>query len=368
MAGPVRSKRSIPTARCLPILEWPEQDRHAWQRACARGGLLDDGGLAANWRASTQETIAKGYGRWLAFLISSDLLDPDIPPAARVTRARVDAYIADLTAANNASGTIHIRILQLCRAIDAMCPGSRPAWLGRILARARAAVQPTRDDRARLVPASSLLDLAYTLMNRAEHGDWSPRLGAVTYRDGLMIIMFLTTGLRVGNLARLRLGHSLVCRTNGWWVSFSDAETKGRRRIDLPLPCELTPLVERYLKTWRPMLLQRPGVREVGPDTDPGFLWLGRYGGAFGPKKVNKRINDVTRREFGQAMNPHLFRKLVPTELAIHDPANVGIAQPLLGHASYDTTQKYYNLGKSMDAARRVQATMVSIREPKDTQ
>jgi integrase len=55
----------------------------------------------------------------------------------------------------------------------------------------------------------------------------------------------------------------------------------------------------------------------------------------------------------------------MPTELAIADPVHVGIAQPLLGHASYDTTQRYYNLGQAIDAARRVQATMACLRQPK---
>jgi hypothetical protein len=55
----------------------------------------------------------------------------------------------------------------------------------------------------------------------------------------------------------------------------------------------------------------------------------------------------------------------MPTELAIADPAHVGIAQPLLGHARYDATQRYYNIGKAIDSARRVQATMSSLRQPK---
>ena len=62
-------------------------------------------------------------------------------------------------------------------------------------------------------------------------------------------------------------------------------------------------------------------------------------------------------------MNPHLFRKLVPTELAIHDPAHVGISQLILGHSTYDTTQKAYNLGQAIDAGRRVQVTIASIRQ-----
>jgi integrase/recombinase XerD len=366
MASKAHCKRAVPTIRCLPEDRWPERDRVAWQKACHRGGLLDDDGLAMKWSASTQSTIAGGYGRWLTFLLSSNMLDPLTAPAERVTRERVAAYLADLRAQGNASGTIHIRILQLCRMLDVMAPETRPAWLTSILARLHGAVRPTRDDRARLPAAMLLVDLGRTLMDRAEaSADLSPRLRAVTYRDGLMLMILLASALRVGNLASLRLGHSLVRRSDCWWIVFEAHQIKNRRPINLPLPAELTSMIELYLEVWRPVLLPRPGARDVVAASDPGFLWLGRYGGMFGPKKVNKRINDITLRELGRAMNPHLFRKLVPTELAIHDAAHVGIAQPLLGHASYDTTQKYYNLGQAIDAARHVQATMAALRQPK---
>ena len=364
MASETRRKRAVPTIRCLPEDQWPEGDRIAWQKARHRGSLLDDDGLAASWSASTRSTMARGYGRWLTFLLSKNMLDPLATPAERVTRERVEAYLADLGAHGNASGTIHIRILQLCRMLDVMAPGSRPEWLGRLLAKAHAAIQPTRDDRARLVPVATLVELARALMDRAETStDLSPRLRAVAFRDGLMLMILLASWLRVGNLAALRLGHSLVRRGDCWWIVFEARQTKNRRPINLPLPVELTPMIGRYLEVWRPVLLPRPGARDSGACSDPGFLWLGRYGGMFGPKKVNKRINEVTLRELGQAMNPHLFRKLMPTELAISDPAHVGIAQPLLGHASYDTTQTYYNLGQAIDAARRVHTTLAMLRQ-----
>src|SRR4029077_15817235 len=79
-------------------------------------------------------------------------------------------------------------------------------------------------------------------------------------------------------------------------------------------------------------------------------------------KKVGQVISAVTERELGRAINPHLFRKIIPTELAIRDPAHVGVAQPLLGHADYRTTQQVYNLGRAIDAARRHHVVVRSIR------
>ena len=58
-------------------------------------------------------------------------------------------------------------------------------------------------------------------------------------------------------------------------------------------------------------------------------------------------------------------------ELAIHDPEHVGVAQPLLGHADYRSTERSYNLGRAIDAARRhhgviraIRATGAATREP----
>src|SRR5215469_5843245 len=262
MAPKTRRKRAVPTIRCLPEDKWPGRDRLAWQDACQRGSLLDDDGLAATWSASTQSTVAGGYGRWLTFLLSRNMLDPLATPAARVTRERVEAYLADLRAHGNACGTIHIRILQLCRMLDVMAPGSRPEWLGRLLAKAHAAIQPTRDDRARLVPVATLVELARALMDRAETStDLPPRLRAVTYRDGLMVMILLASWLRVGNLAALRLGHSLVRRGDCWWVVFEARQTKNRRPINLPLPAELTPMIGRYLGVCHRQVVAPPLTR-----------------------------------------------------------------------------------------------------------
>jgi len=256
------------------------------------------------------------------------------------------------------------QILHLCRMLDVMTAGSRPTWLGRILRLLRAAIRPTRDDRARLMPAETLLDLAFSLMERAESSPSpSMRLRAVMYRDGLMLAVLLGSSLRLGNLANLRLGHSLMRRGEEWWIAYEARSVKGKRRpIDQPIPAELAPMIDHYIRFWRPVLMQRPGELHVPSNPDAGFLWVGRYGGRFGPKKINKRINVVTFRELGHAMNPHLFRKLPPTELAIHDPAHVGVSQAVLSHASYDTTQKAYNLAQSLDAARKVQSQLATLR------
>jgi integrase/recombinase XerD len=310
-------------------------DRDAWRAARYRGSLLDEGGLASSWAGSTQATSARSYGRWLAFLLNLGILDPAEGPAERVNKERIEAYLADLRAHGNASGTIHIRILHLCRMLAVTAPGGCPAWLGPILRMLRAAVQPSRDDRARLVPAEILLEVAFSLMDRAEaESSLSPRLRAVRYRDGLMLAILVSNALRVGNFADLELGRSFIQRGEDWWILLEASEVKNHKPINHPVAPELTPRIDRYLEVWRPIILVRPGEQHAPVSNDTGFLWVGRYGGRFNRKKVSKRISEITLRELGQALNPHLFRKLQPTELAIHDPAHVGISQVMLGHGS----------------------------------
>jgi hypothetical protein len=120
--------------RCLPLAEWPEPDRAAWAAAHHRGGLLDDDGLAASWASATSTIIAGGYGRYLSFLAETEGLDGTVPLADRVTRPRVEAYVARLRECNHSS-TVAARILQLARAVAVMAPEVDWAWLRRIAAR-----------------------------------------------------------------------------------------------------------------------------------------------------------------------------------------------------------------------------------------
>jgi site-specific recombinase XerD len=279
-----------------------------------------------------------------------------VSPEARVTRPRIESYVADLRERNHSS-TVAARILQLIRGVAVMAPTADLAWLRRIAARLRRMARPARDDRIRIVRAVTLADLSFELMKRAETRiDLPTRARALLFRDGLMIAILCACPLRARNLAAMSIGKSLQRRGDIWWVRFVSEETKNRRPIEMPLPEAFTRCIDRYLDHYRPQL-RRSGVA-LAPDA----LWISNGGKRLTPKSIRQSITIVTLRELGRAANPHLFRKIVPTELAIQDPAHVGIAQPILGHATYATTQHAYNLGRSLDAAKRHHALVQSIR------
>jgi site-specific recombinase XerD len=313
--------------------------------------------LAASWAVATSDIIARGYGAYLTFLTETGDLDPAASPAERVTRPRIEAYVAYLRERNHSS-TVAARILQLIRAIAVMSPTADLAWLRRIFARLRRTATPAIDDRVRLLPAVTLFDLATSLMRRAETGiDRPARRRALWFRDGLLIAMLCAWAPRSRNLAATTIGGSLQRRGEVWWAAFGPEGTKNKRPIEVPLPDQFTRWIDRYIDYYRPLLACRSCIPAAG-----GSFWLSSSGKPLTAKKIGERVSAVTKQELGRAVNPHLFRKVIPTELAIRDPAHVGVAQPLLGHTDYRTTQRAYNLGRALDAARQHHRLVQSIR------
>ena len=288
--------------RCLPVHEWPEPDRAAWAAAHRRGGLLDDDGLASSWAPPTSDLIARGYGTFLAFLARTGDFDPTAPPAARVTRPRIESYVAYLRERNHSS-TVAARILQLIRGVAVMAPTADLAWLRLIAARLRRLARPARDDRIRIVPAVTLSDLSFALMKRAETRiDLPIRVRALLFRDGLMIAILCACALRARNLAAMSIGKSLQRRGDIWWVRFGSEETKNRRPIELPLPEAFTRCVDRYLDYYRPQL-RRSAVALADA------LWISNGGQRLTPKAIRQSITIVTRRELVEPLTRNSLEK-----------------------------------------------------------
>jgi len=77
------------------------------------------------------------------------------------------------------------------------------------------------------------------------------------------------------------------------------------------------------------------------------------------------QVRQRTRAAFGRAVNPHLFRDCAATSLALEDPAHVRIAAQVLGHGSFRTTERHYNLAQGQRAAIAWHETLDGLRAPK---
>jgi hypothetical protein len=172
--------------------------------------------------------MAKGYGRWLAWLDSKGLLDGQVAPGDRITPDRVRAYVGDLEA-QNASGTVIARLIKLKVMAAIMDPGRDWSWIYRFASSVRVRHKPARPKRHRLVHIERLLNLGLDLMERVNDETTTLRRYK-SYRDGLMIGLLASRQLRLRNLAGLTLNRTLVRRGEGWWIQISATETKTRTR------------------------------------------------------------------------------------------------------------------------------------------
>jgi integrase len=201
-------------------------------------------------------------------------------------------------------------------------------------------------------------------MTRAEAAeDHTPRQRAVGYRNGLAIALLAARPLRLKNLAALELDRHLVRAGQGWRLVIPGAETKTGRPLELPFPEVLVPALERYVEVHRPVLAAAEGRR--GQGQAGAALWLSPTGGPLSAGTLAFHITERTRAAFGRAVNPHLFRDCAATSLALEDPEHVRIAAQVLGHGSFRTTERHYNLAQGQRATTAWHETLDGLRAPR---
>jgi integrase len=352
-----------PARRCLKLEEWPEKDRRAWAIALQKGDVLEPGGAGSRWSASSRQTMRESYGRWLAWLQDCGLLDAQSFGVELInpdTASRFAAHLRGL----NASQTVANRLQGVYCCAKAMAPERDWAWLREGWLRSCAGIVPVRDKLARMTGIAEVFQFGLELMASADGADNKQSVQtALQYRDGLLIAFLACRPVRRGNLAAVEIGRHLVRCGDVWRLRFEPAETKSRRPIDLALPAHLTPLIERYICVYRPMLLAR--CRGQGPDLAMELhrMWITTRGTAMKARDIYHRTIALTRSKFGKAMSPHLFRDAAATSIAIEDPRHIGMTRDILGHSKLSTSQHYYNQSRMIDAARSYQARILEIRK-----
>jgi hypothetical protein len=106
----------------VPLENWPQFDRDAFQRALQPGGgLFDPNGLAAHWAEHTRIWAIKGYGHWLHYLQRTGQLDHRASPTARASRAALAGYVQDLRR-RLAPATVAGRVRALVEALRVIDP------------------------------------------------------------------------------------------------------------------------------------------------------------------------------------------------------------------------------------------------------
>jgi len=343
-----------------PVSHWPISDQTLWFDAWNGAGPEGKDNVAVTWSARRRKIVEDAYGRFLAWLHAANPAHFALAPALRPAPDVVAAFVAAMRARGLASVSIAMTVGALSRMMQALFPSDDWSWLKRRYWRLKSRAKPSRNKRTRVVPSADLYTFGIHLMETAtDRGRCKqPFFAASQYRDGLMIALLAARPLRIGNFQHLELGRSLIHRGRRYWLVFDEAETKTGRLIDIYVPDHLTPYLETYLRTVRPVLV---GMRQPG-GTGTAALWVSRSGEKMNEPAVRENINRRTRQAFGHSINPHLFRDCLATSFAIEDPENVRCISAILGHTTLSTAEKYYIQATMLTAARRFTSTMLEVR------
>ncbi len=261
------------------------------------------------------------------------------------------------------TGMVAHRLADLYTVAKAMMPGRDWCWIRAAWYRARHASRPVRNKQARVVNSRELFLYGLELMRRAddeETGSDFQRL--VAYRDGLIIALLAARPLRRENLVSIEIGKHLVQRGQSHWLGFEARHTKNRNELDWPVTEGLVPYLERYLSTHRPVLVARHATygRQGPPAGD--HLLVSTRGTALTAHGMYCKFIAATKKKFGHSLNPHGARDSVATTVAIEDPQHVGSTKSLLGHTTWQTSERYYNMAGSMEATMEHQKALLRRR------
>ena len=121
------------------------------------------------------------------------------------------------------------------------------------------------------------------------------------------------------------------------------SETKEARADERRIDDLLQPALDRYLKTYRPILAEADQLTRA--------LWLSSNDGAsMSYAGVERVLTETTRTTVGIAVSPHLFRTAIASSAAIHGGANPHLASALLHHTDAHVTEAHYNRASSISA------------------
>jgi integrase/recombinase XerD len=146
-------------------------------------------------------------------------------------------------------------------------------------------------------------------------------------RDRAILETFYSTGIRRGELSKLRL-YDLDHERRTLMVR----EGKGQRDRLIPIGERALWWVEKYLREARPRLARNP---------DEGWLFLTYRGDPMGREVLTILVRErIQKADIGKTGSCHLWRHTMAT-LMLENGADIRFIQQMLGHVKLETTQVY---------------------------
>jgi len=204
---------------------------------------------------------------------------------------------------------------------------------------------------------AALLLLPERLLAEARRHNPPTRADALLVQLAVAIDILQMALTRIGNQVGLTIDrHLLRTRTGGRGVLhlvIPAAEVKNGVAVEAPLPASSVALIEAYLKTYRPLLLDAPSA----------YLFPGRAGQPKGRSVFGQQISRVIWQRTGLWVNPHAFRHIMTKIGLTAEPGNFGMMRLVNGHKSVATTERFYAGTEGPVAVQRFDAHVLRLRE-----
>ena len=334
----------------LPVKDWPEADRLAFDRAYVSGDIFDeDAGPGSHLAGGSRRMIQTAYRRWLGFIARHHPNELGMSPNDRLNPVLVRSFVENLQSEVR-STTVAQTIRSLYAAAQIIAPGEDWGWLGALGARLQDRSQPL-DRFERLVPPWETLDLGIELMDQAKKRI-ATLLGALQFRDGLIVALISAYPMRRRTFSAPTVATFEIDQA-GISILLDPADTKSKRHESARLTDELVPYVRFYLAEVRPRFIRRG---------DHGGFWVSAKLGRLDPGRIYDIVRARVFKKFGKLMSLHDFRRAAATFVATHAPEKIGIIPGVLHHSSPEVSERWYILARSVEAGRRHAAALAGMR------
>ena len=347
-------KSALKRPRSLPVSEWPDADRHAWEEACRPGSRLRPGGVASHLAQVSRDDFARRYGAFFCFLQRHNRLKQQAGAAGQVTLPNVEVYIADLKARVR-SVTIWNCIYKLRRAAELLAPTANFSWLAEIEKDLALEMEP-RSKFDRLVLTGRLVEAGLTLVAEAQEFATTDLARARSVRNGFLVALLALCPIRLKNFADLEIGHTFKEIDGSWWIALPRHLTKSRRPDERRVPAWLNRYIDVYLNQSRPILL--------GSSPPTNALWISSAtGGRRTIKNLGTLISKITLETIGVDVSPHLFRTAAASTAAAYGGNTPHLASAVLNHTDPRVTEEHYNRATSIGASRIYAEIISNLRQ-----
>lgn len=197
-----------------------------------------------------------------------------------------------------------------------------PKTISKKLSAIRSFADYLNDNNIRVVlKADESVKVAKTLPKPIAHKHIIEAISDCDLRDKLVVTLLYTLGLRISELASLRVGDISI----GWIRVMG----KGNKQRDVPLLANAKELLDAYLST----TAQKKFVFE-------------KNGEKLSQNSLRYIVTNVFRR-VGLKVTPHQLRHSYASSL-LNGRASIADVSELLGHSSMATTQIYTKLGSAL--------------------